>query len=211
MSSLFYFFWFIEFRDVSVAPLDGSPFVTNVLVFLIFPMQHSLLPRRFIKDRIHPYFQRPFYVLTSGVALWIVLLLWQPFGPVLYQDLFPWLFDILFYASLALIVVSTIALTHGQMFGLYQGYAAWKGLPLPVSKLRTCGIYGVVRHPITSLLIVALWSHESLTLSRALFNALFTGYALIGTFLEERSLQKEMGQTYLDYKERVPAFIPFLR
>jgi protein-S-isoprenylcysteine O-methyltransferase Ste14 len=210
MSSLFYFFWFVEFGDTATVPFSWNLLLMNVVFFLVFPLQHSILPRKFVKERMSPYLHRSFYVFTSGIALWIVLLNWKNFGPFLYRDVAPWLFSILFYAALLLIVVCTIALNHSQMFGLYQGYAAWKGLPLPEGKLETKGVYGVVRHPITSLLIVALWSHESLTAGRLLFNGLFTAYALLGTVFEEKSLIQEMGEEYRKYRKRVPAFIPGL-
>jgi len=210
MSSLFYFFWFVEFADTAAVPFTWNSLIMNVAVFLVFPLQHSILLRKFIKEQFSPFLHRSFYVLTSGIALWVVLLTWKNFGPFLYRDVAPWLFNILFYAALLLIIVCTIALNHSQMFGLFQGYAAWKGLPLPEGKLETNGVYGIVRHPITSLLIVALWSHESLTAGRLLFNALFTAYALIGTVFEERSLVQEMGRDYVEYRKKVPAFIPGL-
>jgi methanethiol S-methyltransferase len=210
ISSLFYFFWFVEFGDTSSVPFDWNLVLMNVVFFLVFPLQHSILPRKFVKEHMNPYLHRSFYVFTSGIALWIVLLNWKNFGPFLYRDVAPWLFNIFFYAALLMIIVCTIALNHSQMFGLFQGYAAWKELPLPDGKLETKGVYGVVRHPITSLLIVALWSQESLTAGRLLFNGLFTAYALVGTVFEERSLVQEMGQQYLQYKKKVPAFIPGL-
>jgi protein-S-isoprenylcysteine O-methyltransferase Ste14 len=211
MSSLLYFFWFVEFGDTATIPFNSELVLSNIAVFLVFPLQHSILPRKFIKERISPYLHRSLYVLTSGIALWIVLLGWKNFGPFLYRDVAPpWFFNIFFYAALVLLIVCTIALNHSQMYGLFQGYAAWKGLPMPQGKLETKGIYGIVRHPITSLFIVALWSHESLTAGRLLFNGLFTAYALVGTIFEERSLVQEMGRDYLEYRKKVPAFIPGL-
>ena len=211
MSSLFYFFWFVEFGRTATIPFSSELVLSNIAVFLVFPLQHSILPRKFIKERISPYLHRSLFVLTSGIALWIVLLGWKNFGPFLYRDVAPpWFFNIFFYAALLLLIVCTIALNHSQMYGLSQGYAAWKGLPLPQGKLEAKGIYGIVRHPITSLFIVALWSHESLTAGSSLFNGLFTAYALVGTIFEERSLVQEMGKDYLEYRKKVPAFIPGL-
>ena len=210
MSSLFYFFWLIEFGDLVAPAFTWTSVLVNSAVFFVFPIQHSTLPRSFVRQRMNPYIHRSFYVLTSGIALWTVLIVWRPFGPYLYKDVLPWLFNILFYTALILIIASTIALNHAQMFGLQQGYAAWKRQGLPSENLQTTGIYGIVRHPITSLLIVALWSHESLTTGRLLLNGLFTVYALAGTVLEERSLVKEMGQDYREYRKKVPAFIPKL-
>jgi methanethiol S-methyltransferase len=211
MSSLFYFFWFLEFGDFAKFGFDWSLILLNTVFFLVFPLQHSILPRKFIKERMNPYLQRSFYVLTSGIALWAVLLNWKNTGPFLYQDVTPWLFNIFFYAALILLIVCTIALNHSQMYGLFQGYAAWKGRAVPKGKLQTTGLYGIVRHPITSLFIVALWSHESLTAGRLLFNFLFTAYALVGIVFEERNLVQEMGEDYLEYRKKVPAFIPGLR
>jgi protein-S-isoprenylcysteine O-methyltransferase Ste14 len=148
--------------------------------------------------------------LTSGIALWIVLLLWKPFGPELYSGFAPLILNIIFYVSLALIIASTIALGHFQMFGLFHGYAAWKKIPFPSVQLETHGIYGIVRHPITSLLLVALWSHSEMTGDRLLFNVLFSVYSLAGTIFEERSLIKEFGKDYLEYRQKVPAFFPRL-
>src|SRR5688572_12408579 len=84
MSSLFYFFWIIEFADVYDPPFTLTSLLINLGIFFIFPLQHSILPREFIKRRMNSYLHRPFYVFTSGVALWIVLLFWKPFGPFLY-------------------------------------------------------------------------------------------------------------------------------
>ena len=210
MCSLVYLFWTLEIGQPVGPQWNWNLILFNTALFMIFPLQHSILPRPFVKQRIDTALHRPIYVLTSGIALWLVLYFWKPFGPVLYKDVAIWFFNIVFYACLILIIVSTVALNHSQMFGLHQGYAAWKRLPLPESKLRTDGIYGIVRHPITSLFILALWSHETMTTGRFLFNILFTAYALVGTVFEERSLLKELGKDYLDYKRKVPAFIPKL-
>ncbi len=188
--------------------------IWNSFLFLIFPVQHSLLARSSIKAKIQqilpPPLERPFYVGTSGLAMWIVLLLWKQFGPELYRFRMALPFDLVFGLSLLLIVICTLKLDHSAMFGLKQGYAAWKRMELPAGGLQTKGIYNVVRHPITSLFIVTLWSHESITASRLLFNLLFTAYAIAGTILEEQDLKKHYGQEYAEYCARVPAFIPRL-
>jgi Putative protein-S-isoprenylcysteine methyltransferase len=210
MSSLVYFFWILQFQHPQNLPFSWNILLFNTAIFLIFPLQHSILPRRFIKDRMNPYLHRPFYVLTSGIALWCVLLFWKPFGTTIYSNAAPVILNIIFYVSLALIIASTIALGHFQMFGLYQGYSAWRKKSLPAGQLEVHGIYGIVRHPITSLLLIALWSHSSLTESRLLFNVLFSIYSLAGTVFEERSLIKEFGKDYLEYRRSVPGFFPRL-
>jgi protein-S-isoprenylcysteine O-methyltransferase Ste14 len=49
-----------------------------------------------------------------------------------------------------------------------------------------------------------------MTLSRLQWNLLFTAYALMGTYFEERDLVKNFGQQYLNYRKQVPGFIPKL-
>jgi methanethiol S-methyltransferase len=216
LSSMAAFFWFIQFLiDKTASAFSWQAVGFDCLIFLIFPAQHSLLARpalkRWIVERFGPFMERPIYVATSGIAMWLILLHWHRFGPVLYRFENPIVFHLIFYLSLALIIASTIALNHASMFGLKQGYAALRNLELPETDLKTTGIYGIVRHPLTTLLIVCLWSHESMTAGRLLFNVLFTGYALIGTFFEEQDLVRKLGEEYRLYRKKVPAFLPLPR
>ncbi len=209
MSSLIFFFYSLKFGANSIpSPFSWHVVMHNSLLFLVFPLQHSVLPRSFVKKQFGEYLHRPFYVATSGIALWIILLWWRPFGPYLYRNVADLFFDVLFYVCVLMIVLCTIELGHGKMFGLAQGIAAWKHLPLTQGELKTTGMFGIVRHPITTLLIVVLWARGSLTAGSLLFNLLFTLYALLGTFLEEKALLAEMGDEYRDYRRKVPAFIP---
>ena len=212
MSSLIFMFWQMQFGFQDDASFSWIFPIWNSFLFLIFPIQHSLLARPSIKTKIQqvlpPLMERPFYVGTSGLAMWILLLFWKQFGPELYRFRITIPFDLIFWLSIALIVACTLSLDHSAMFGLKQGYVAWRGLEMPDGGLQTKGIYNVVRHPITSLFIVTLWSHESMTASRLLFNLMFTAYALAGTVLEEQDLRKHYGEDYLQYCKKVPAFIP---
>ncbi len=214
MSSLVFLFWKMQFGFLGVTSFSWIFSLWNAFVFLIFPIQHSVLARPSVKTEIQrvlpQLLERPFYVGTSGLAMWIVLLFWKQFGPELYRFQSALPFDLIFGLSLLLIIFCTLRLDHLAMFGLRQGHAAWKGIELPDGGLQTKGIYKVVRHPITSLFIVTLWSHESMSASRLLFNMMFTAYAIAGTFLEEQDLRKHYGKEYAEYCKKVPAFIPRL-
>jgi methanethiol S-methyltransferase len=215
VSSMMFYFLMIQFgMDQAAHVWSLNAMILDVLLFGLFPLQHSLLARPKAKEMtakiLGSHLLRAFYVLTSGVVMWIVLLNWKNFGPYLYRFDTAIAFDVIFYLSLALIILSTVALDHSMMFGLKQGYSAWKNLPLPESGLQTDGLYGLVRHPITSLLLIALWSHHTLTAGRCVFNILFSSYAIAGTWFEERDLVKAFGKEYEDYRKKVPAFIPRL-
>jgi protein-S-isoprenylcysteine O-methyltransferase Ste14 len=141
----------------------------------------------------------------------IVLLKWRQFEPSLYRFQTAWAFDVVFYLALFAILLALRNLNHNSMFGLTQGYLLLKRREMPAEELKETGLYQYVRHPLTSLLIISLWAHASMTAGRLQFNLLFTAYALIGTFFEERDLIRKYGQSYLEYRNRVPAYIPFLK
>ncbi|MCK7479628.1 MAG: hypothetical protein M0C28_21625 [Candidatus Moduliflexus flocculans] len=50
------------------------------------------------------------------------------------------------------------------------------------------GPYRLVRHPLYLLSIVMIWSCPDLTTDRLLFNLLWTGWIVVGAYLEERDL-----------------------
>jgi methanethiol S-methyltransferase len=217
ISSMAAFFWYIQFQiDKNLEPFSWISICTNLLLFIIFPLQHSLLPRPGVKDWIQQHFsvwlERSLYVGTSGIVMWILLLGWKPTGPLLFAAGNSLPFEVVFYVSLYLIILCTVVLDHSSMFGLKQGYLAWKKkeLPPPATMQRT-GIYGIVRHPLTSLLIVCLWSHATITVGRLLLNLLFTLYAIAGTVFEERDLLRKFGREYETYRNQVPSFIPFVK
>jgi methanethiol S-methyltransferase len=210
------FFWYIQFHiDTTSNSFTWPAALMNICLFMIFPLQHSILARPKIKDWIQSIvpklLERSIYVGTSGIAMMIVLLEWRQFEPLLYRFETAWPFHVVFYLALFGILLALRNLNHNSMFGLKQGYVLMKGSEMPVEELKSTGLFQYVRHPLTSLLIITLWAHESMTAGRLEWNLLFTAYALIGTFFEERDLIREYGQSYLEYRNRVPAYIPFLK
>jgi protein-S-isoprenylcysteine O-methyltransferase Ste14 len=81
-------------------------------------------------------------------------------------------------------------------------------------QLVTSGPYGVVRHPIyTSMLCLMLGT--GIVISPPLLFALGLVAFLAGTEIrvraEERLLASRFGDTFAEYRRRVPAYVPFLR
>ena len=213
IGSMAIFFLYIQFSvDRSPAPFSLAALARDCALFLIFPLQHSLLAREMTKHRLarrlHPLLLRPLFVGTSGIAILVILWLWQPFGPLLFS-VDSWIPDAIFFASVAAIILTTTGLDHFRMFGVKQGIAHWKKqTDAPPERLSTNGFYGIVRHPLTSLLIAAIWSHSTMTAGRLLFNSLFTAYSLLGTVFEQKDLHRKFGKDYEAYRKKVPGFIP---
>lgn len=74
--------------------------------------------------------------------------------------------------------------------------------------LQTKGLHLYVRHPLYSAVFLVLWGAvwTRFGLATAIFGSV---YLLIGTYFEERRLLARYGQSYGEYRSRVPAFIPW--
>ena len=69
-------------------------------------------------------------------------------------------------------------------------------------------MYRIDRHPIMTGLLIGIWVTPTMTLDRLLFAAGCTVYVWIGVYFEERSLQRQWGPTYDEYRQRVGAIVP---
>lgn len=86
----------------------------------------------------------------------------------------------------------------------------WKEIYRSKDGLVTGGLYEFVRHPqyLGILLIVTVWLFAWPTLiTSVMWPILVTSYYRLAK-REEKDLEKKFGKKYLDYKEKVPMFIP---
>ncbi|MEJ8568834.1 methyltransferase family protein [Elongatibacter sediminis] len=78
-------------------------------------------------------------------------------------------------------------------------------------RLATDGLYGLARHPQYTGLFLALFGegvvHWPTVFSVGLFPVIVLVYVLLSR-KEEQSMVRQFGEAYLDYRERVPMFIP---
>lgn len=182
-------------------------------LLLLFAVQHSVMARRPVKAWLRRWvpvqLERTTYVLLTDVCLVVLLALWQPFGRTIWDldgsaAVAVWM---LCGAGWLLAIVSTYAVDHLELTGLRQaGWAAPRDAA--GAGLEVGGLYGVVRHPLMTGLLVAFWATPHLGASHLLFAAAATGYVLLGIRFEERDLRRTFGQAYDDYAARVPALLP---
>jgi protein-S-isoprenylcysteine O-methyltransferase Ste14 len=75
-------------------------------------------------------------------------------------------------------------------------------------ELKRKGLLGITRHPMYLALIIFLWC-QTFRVTDIIVNTVLTIYVIIGTFLEEKKLILEFGDSYLKYQKEVPMLIPF--
>jgi protein-S-isoprenylcysteine O-methyltransferase Ste14 len=92
-----------------------------------------------------------------------------------------------------------------------------KGTPIPFNPppaLVVNGLYRIVRNPMhlgwTVTLIGLALLMQSFTLLVIFMPLFITVHIIYLKYIEEKELEKKFGQAYLDYKQRVPMFIPRL-
>ena len=102
-------------------------------------------------------------------------------------------------------------INHFDLFGLRQVWRNLLGQPATGMKFTTPGPYRLVRHPLYVGWLFAFWMTPVMTFAHLLFSIMTTAYILIAIQLEERDLVREFGDTYEDYRRKVPMLFPSFR
>jgi protein-S-isoprenylcysteine O-methyltransferase Ste14 len=224
MGSLFYGMgWLGNFgvpRTIDSAPETGigAALLINLGVLALFVVQHSVMARPAFKRWWTRWVPKPVerstYVLFSGIAMGLMMMFWQPMGGTVWN-----VEDTTGRAVLwgiyglgwAILVASTFMLNHFDLFGLRQVWLHLRGRDYVPLKFNTPVLYGIVRHPIYLGWITLMWATPTMTAAHLVFALASTVYILVAIQLEERDLVAVHGETYADYKRRVPALVPFSR
>jgi methanethiol S-methyltransferase len=214
--------WAVGFlADLGAAPttVDGPARVpvwpallVDLALLLVFALQHSVMARPAVKrwlTRVVPAsVERATYVLATGLALGLLFGLWQP------VDTRVWHGPGVLWAGYALgwlvAVAATFMVDHLDFLGLRQANRHGSGGYLP-PPFRERWLYAWIRHPMMLGLVVAFWVTPRMTVGHLVFAVAATGYIAVGVRLEERGLRTDLGDTYTDYADRVPAFVPVPR
>lgn len=201
--------------SVPQAPLGTALFI-NLLLLGVFAVQHSLMARPFFKrwwtQIVPPAAERSTYVLFSSIALILLFALWEPMGGVIWSiesSGGTWAAYGAYAFGWALVLFSTFAINHFDLFGLRQTWLYARGKEEKPLEFVQPWIYRVVRHPLYVGWFFVMWATPVMTVAHLVFALGASIYMLIGIQFEEHDLQNAHPE-YRDYKKRVPMLIPSL-
>jgi protein-S-isoprenylcysteine O-methyltransferase Ste14 len=182
----------------------------DLALVLAFGVQHSVMARegfkRLLTRTLPVHLERSTFVLASALCTAAMAFWWAPIG----GDV--WALDVhtgvalavqgIAFAGFGLTFVASFAFDHFGLFGLKQG-----GRPA----FRTPALYRLVRHPMMLGILVGVWAAPRMTIGHVVFAASLTAYVLVGVHFEERSLLRELGESYARYRAEVPLLLPWPR
>lgn len=185
------------------------------LLWLSFGVIHSLLASNAAKGLLRPLFGRAYrlsYNLFSALHIGLIMIggqMWLAQNSVSF-NLAAWL-DVLMMLCQGLGAIVMLAALTQYDLGLFGGLKQLRQGEAEMDEeepLHLTGMHCFVRHPIYLGAYLFLWG--GITSEFGLQTALWGSvYLFIGTWFEERKLIAQYGQSYIDYREKVPSIFPF--
>lgn len=204
--------------DIGPATPRGLAAVVDVLLILLFGLQHSVMARPAFKAWWTGFVPRPaersVYVLAASCALIILFLGWRPIDTVVWNVSNPLLSDViwvLFWIGWLTVLVSTFLINHFELFGLQQAWLHFRGREGAPPQLRAPFFYRWIAHPLYSGFFLAFWATPQMTAGHLLLAAGVSIYMLIAIRYEERDLTDLFGDDYRRYRSTVGMLTPRFR
>ncbi len=210
---------FVMLGSIPYLPMrwpDSLVLPWDALLSLAFFAQHSGMVRRSARARlaavIPDRYQGAAYAIASGVALALVVVLWQPSETrlLVLQGVTRPVMQTLGALAVATFVLSAVTLRRSfDPLGLGPIRAHLRGQAYRPGEFVVRGPYLWVRHPLYSCILVMFWTNPDVTADRLLLSIMWTIWIWVGAVLEERDLVAEFGDVYRAYQRQVPMLIPW--
>ncbi|TWT47245.1 methyltransferase family protein [Botrimarina hoheduenensis] len=207
--TVWYLFWFL--KDGALA-MGGGSLLQDTFLALFFAVPHSLLlyppVRRRLGRVIGPAFYGLFYAGVTCVSLLLVIFLWRPVGPMLWQasGFVRYAIEAGFYASWIALAYSLHLTGLGFQTGLTPWLAWVRGTSQPRRAFAPRGAYRWMRHPVYLSFMGLLWFTPTMTLDHAVLTGVWTLYLFVGSWLKDRRLEHYLGDTYHEYQTQVTGY-----
>lgn len=199
-----------------LAPLSIA-IVVNLLLLLLFAIQHNIMARPWFKDWWTEYVPRPIerstYVTASSLILLLLYWQWRPMPAIVWHvenSLGRCVLWIFYFTGWALVFASSFAIDHFELVGLRQVWNHFVGREPAPPAFSERFLYHWVRHPLMLGFIIAFWAAPTMSEGRLLFAAVTTIWILIAIQMEERDLAASLGDPYRQYRQRTPMLLPWI-
>lgn len=196
----------------------GSALLINVVLLLVFAIQHNVMARPEFKERwtriLPEPVERSTFVLFASLALILMFWQWRPMLGVVWSVDNSAAATMLIGLSLAgwgLVLAATFLINHFDLFGLRQVFLYLRGQEYTHIGFRMPLFYKLVRHPLLLGFMIAFWATPTMTTGHLLFAVVTTAWMLFSIQLEERDLVRALPDQYPAYREQVPMLIPGLK
>ncbi len=141
--------------DTGSAGSTVEAFIVDAILLGIFAIQHSVMARpgfkRWWTTIVPRTCERSTYVLISSLLLFLLFWQWQPLPAQIWKvtgDAGRATLWGIFWLGWVVVLVSTFAINHFDLFGLQQVFAALRGRETAPPIFKTPFLYKLVRHPI---------------------------------------------------------------
>lgn len=213
-------------------PFYFHGFVRMLFWIIIWGIHHSLFARswmaKMVANVITPKLERSLYVFISAIVLdWMMYDDEIKFGGGILWSIKPWN-ESNFFIRNGLTIIGTLYFSTSifqlgglSLFGIPQSFE-WNERKITDSgdatspriqhhsNLVRSGLYAIVRHPLQTGFLFALWLTPFMTLQKFIYSALLTTYIIVGINLEEKGCINMFGDEYRVYQQEVPQLIPFV-
>ena len=184
----------------------------DVMLIALFGLQHSLMARPWVKSwwaaHVPPAFERCTFVHMANLALFALIIFWQPIPIVLWHVTTDVLRDLIWAVfALGWVILYAGGWSFGMsdLLGLNQMRRWAQGLPPREPGLKTSQLYKWIRHPMYVGVLMGVWVTPTMTLGQAVLAIGFTVYVLIAMRYEERDLARRFGTPYERWRAQTPA------
>ena len=149
--------------------------------------------------RMPAAFERCTYVHMANLALFALILFWQPLPHELWNLGNGWMRDaawVLFALGWGILFLGAWSFGIRDLLGVEQMRAWVVGRPAPQPRLKTGWLYRWLRHPMYVGVLMGVWFTPRMSIGHALLALGLTGYVLIAMRYEERDLARTFGTRY---------------
>lgn len=221
-ASIAYIIGFLADFGVPKGVSDGAPVSTWAAIVIdaglvgLFGLHHSITARTSFKrlwTRFVPApIERATYLYMTAIMTGLLVVFWRPIPITVWNVENPVASSLIITAYIGvwiIMVAATFHFGHFKFFGLTQAWQHFRRSTPGESKMSARYLYALVRHPISLGWMVAPLLVPHLTVGHLVFAGATFAYIMLAAPFEEADLIEEIGQPYLDYRRKVPAFVPF--